>query len=73
MSKQKYVWQTYKERRKVYPYEETTAYYFGPKLDFTKEIKDFLIDRFPDIKGPKKDDICYATQNRQDAIKLNKS
>jgi hypothetical protein len=40
MSKQKYVWQTYKERRKVYPYEETTAYYFGPKLDFTKEIKD---------------------------------
>ena len=40
MSKQKYVWQTYKERRKVYPYEETTAYYFGPKLDFTTEIKD---------------------------------
>ena len=40
MSKQKYVTQTYKERRKVYPYEETTAYYFGPKLDFTTEIKD---------------------------------
>ena len=40
MSKQKYVMQTYKERRKVYPYEETTAYYFGPKLDFTTEIKD---------------------------------
>ncbi len=40
MNKQKYVMQTYKERRKVYPYEETTAYYFGPKLDFTKEIKD---------------------------------
>jgi hypothetical protein len=40
MSKQKYVMQTYKERRKIYPYEETTAYYFGPKLDFTKEIKD---------------------------------
>jgi hypothetical protein len=39
MSKQKYVMQTYKERRKVYPYEETTAYYFGPKLDFTTEIK----------------------------------
>ena len=38
-------------------------------VDDTKEIKDFLIDRFPDIKGPKKDDICYATQNRQDAIK----
>jgi 4-hydroxy-3-methylbut-2-enyl diphosphate reductase len=25
--------------------------------------------RFPDIRGPKKDDICYATQNRQDAVK----
>ena len=39
MSKQKYVMQTYKERRKIYPYEETTSYYFGAKLDFTKEIK----------------------------------
>ena len=38
-------------------------------VDDTKEIKDFLYERFPDIKGPKKDDICYATQNRQDAIK----
>ena len=38
-------------------------------VDDTKEIKDFLHERFPDIKGPKKDDICYATQNRQDAIK----
>ena len=26
--------------------------------------------RFPDIRGPKRDDICYATQNRQDAVKL---
>jgi hypothetical protein len=26
-------------------------------------------DRFPEIQGPKKDDICYATQNRQDAVK----
>jgi 4-hydroxy-3-methylbut-2-enyl diphosphate reductase len=26
--------------------------------------------RFPDIVGPKRDDICYATQNRQDAVKL---
>ena len=25
--------------------------------------------RFPDVQGPKKDDICYATQNRQDAVK----
>lgn len=28
-----------------------------------------LRTRFPDIQGPKKDDICYATQNRQDAVK----
>ena len=29
-----------------------------------------LKERFPNIVGPKKDDICYATQNRQDAIKI---
>ncbi len=29
-----------------------------------------LKTRFPDIVGPKKDDICYATQNRQDAVKV---
>jgi len=28
-----------------------------------------LKQRFPEIQGPKKDDICYATQNRQDAVK----
>jgi 4-hydroxy-3-methylbut-2-enyl diphosphate reductase len=28
-----------------------------------------LRERFPNIQGPKKDDICYATQNRQDAVK----
>ncbi len=32
-------------------------------------IIDALRQRFPDIIGPKKDDICYATQNRQDALK----
>ena len=40
MAKEKYVLQTYKERRKVYPYETTTAYYYGAKLDFTTEVKD---------------------------------
>lgn len=38
-------------------------------VDDTKEIKDSLIQKYPAIKGPKKDDICYATQNRQDAVK----
>lgn len=40
MTKQKYTWQTFKEQRKVYPYETVTSYYYGPKLDFTAEIKD---------------------------------
>ena len=38
-------------------------------VDDTQEIKDSLIQKYPSIKGPKKDDICYATQNRQDAVK----
>jgi 4-hydroxy-3-methylbut-2-enyl diphosphate reductase len=38
-------------------------------MDDTARIVDALRARFPDIKGPKKDDICYATQNRQDAVK----
>ena len=38
-------------------------------IDDTALIIDALRDRFPNIQGPKKDDICYATQNRQDAVK----
>jgi len=38
-------------------------------MDDTAEIIVALRQRFPNIKGPKKDDICYATQNRQDAVK----
>lgn len=38
-------------------------------VDDTAKIVDALRARFPNIKGPKKDDICYATQNRQDAVK----
>jgi len=38
-------------------------------LDDTKIIANALKNRFPDIASPKKDDICYATQNRQDAVK----
>ena len=36
----KYIFQSYKEKRKIYPYEETTAYYYGPKQSWMKEIKD---------------------------------
>ena len=38
-------------------------------MDDTAEIIAALKKRFPKIQGPKKDDICYATQNRQDAVK----
>lgn len=38
-------------------------------MDDTATIIDALRARFPNIQGPKKDDICYATQNRQDAVK----
>ena len=38
-------------------------------MDDTTRIVTALRARFPDIRGPKKDDICYATQNRQDAVK----
>ena len=38
-------------------------------VDSTKEIIQELKKRFPKIKAPRKDDICYATQNRQDAVK----
>ena len=37
--------------------------------DDTSIIIDALYDFFPEIQGPKKEDICYATQNRQDAVK----
>jgi 4-hydroxy-3-methylbut-2-enyl diphosphate reductase len=38
-------------------------------VDDAARVVDALRARFPSITGPKKDDICYATQNRQDAVK----
>ena len=38
-------------------------------MDDTSRVIDALRARFPAIGGPRKDDICYATQNRQDAVK----
>ena len=38
-------------------------------VDDTLRVIDALKTRFPAIQGPRKDDICYATQNRQDAVK----
>jgi len=39
-------------------------------VDDAKSIVAALKARFPAIRGPKRDDICYATQNRQDAVKF---
>ncbi|QID18678.1 4-hydroxy-3-methylbut-2-enyl diphosphate reductase [Nitrogeniibacter mangrovi] len=39
-------------------------------MDDASAIVEALRRRFPAIEGPKKDDICYATQNRQDAVKF---
>ncbi len=38
-------------------------------VDDTARVIDSLKSRFPGIRGPRQDDICYATQNRQDAVK----
>lgn len=38
-------------------------------VDDTSEVVDALRIKFPSIEGPRKDDICYATQNRQDAVR----
>jgi len=38
-------------------------------VDETSEIVDTLRERFPTLAGPRTDDICYATQNRQDAVR----
>ncbi len=39
-------------------------------VDDTADIIDALRVQFPSIEGPRKDDICYATQNRQDAVRI---
>ena len=38
-------------------------------VDDTSDVIDALIAKYPKIEGPRKDDICYATQNRQDAVR----
>ena len=50
---------------------QTLAYVTQTTLsvDDTKNIIDALRSKYPDINGPRKDDICYATQNRQDTVR----
>jgi 4-hydroxy-3-methylbut-2-enyl diphosphate reductase len=58
-------------RRVRVPDPDNVAYLTQTTLsvDETNEVIDILRSRFPNIQGPPKDDICYATQNRQDAVK----
>lgn len=55
---------TVKNPEKLYFCSQTTL-----SVDDTSEVIDALRDKFPLIEGPRKDDICYATQNRQDAVR----
>lgn len=59
------------EHLDIDPNTEKIAYISQTTLsvDETKEIIDRLRERFPNIVGPRKDDICYATTNRQTAVK----
>lgn len=55
-----------------FPADEKIAFVTQTTLsvDETKEIVDALTMKFPNIVQPRKQDICYATQNRQDAVKF---
>lgn len=53
-----------KNPQKLYFCSQTTL-----SVDDTLDVIDALRAKFPDIEGPRKDDICYATQNRQDAVR----
>ncbi|ASP48914.1 4-hydroxy-3-methylbut-2-enyl diphosphate reductase [Cognaticolwellia beringensis] len=53
-----------KNSEKLYYCSQTTL-----SVDDTSDVIDALRKKFPLIQGPRKDDICYATQNRQDAVR----
>lgn len=53
-----------KNPEKLYYCSQTTL-----SVDDTSDVIDALRNKFPLIQGPRKDDICYATQNRQDAVR----
>ncbi|PYD47675.1 4-hydroxy-3-methylbut-2-enyl diphosphate reductase [Novacetimonas cocois] len=60
------------EARTVQPADPTRLAFITQttlSVDDTAEIVDILRDRFPLIEGPKREDICYATTNRQEAVK----
>jgi 4-hydroxy-3-methylbut-2-enyl diphosphate reductase len=52
-----------------YPHQLSYVTQTTLSVDDTLAIIEALREKFPDIEGPRKDDICYATQNRQDAVR----
>ena len=67
-----YLVETVEDVAALAPASERLAYVTQTTLsmDDAAQIVAALKRRFPAIRGPKKDDICYATQNRQDAVKF---
>ncbi len=64
------------EARTVEPPDPHNLFYLTQttlSLDEAAQIIDVLLRRFPDIKGPPAQDICYATENRQQAVKRRAS
>ncbi|RUO49373.1 4-hydroxy-3-methylbut-2-enyl diphosphate reductase [Pseudidiomarina donghaiensis] len=55
---------TVKDAKQLHYMSQTTL-----SVDDTADVIDALRAKFPDVQGPRKDDICYATQNRQDAVR----
>jgi len=55
---------TVKDASQLYYCSQTTL-----SVDDTADVIDALRLQFPAIEGPRKDDICYATQNRQDSVR----
>ncbi|WP_114240141.1 4-hydroxy-3-methylbut-2-enyl diphosphate reductase [Dyella sp. C9] len=53
----------------AFPHELSYVTQTTLSVDDTKAIIEALRAKFTDIEGPRKDDICYATQNRQDAVR----
>lgn len=67
-----YIVESIEDAEKISIRKEFSCHYVTQttlSVDDTKEILSVLKKRFPGIRGPKKEDICYATTNRQNAVK----
>lgn len=67
-----YLVETVEDVAKMQVADENNLHYVSQttlSVDETRDIIAALKEKFPNIRGPKKDDICYATQNRQDAVR----